>query len=49
MGLSSSGSIIAGGKGTAEDKFKALADAGVKTTQSLAEIGKALREVTGWS
>jgi len=42
------GAIIAGGKGTAEDKFKALQDAGVKTTQSLAEIGKVLREVTGW-
>jgi succinyl-CoA synthetase alpha subunit len=42
------GAIIAGGKGTAEDKFKALADAGVKTTKSLAEIGSALREVTGW-
>lgn len=42
------GAIIAGGKGTAEDKFKALADAGVKTTKSLAEIGAALREVTGW-
>ena len=42
------GAIIAGGKGTAEDKFNALEDAGVKTTQSLAEIGQALREVTGW-
>lgn len=42
------GAIIAGGKGTAEDKFRALEDAGVKTTKSLAEIGKVLREVTGW-
>jgi len=42
------GAIISGGKGTAEDKFKALEDAGVKTTKSLAEIGQALREVTGW-
>ena len=42
------GAIIAGGKGTAEDKFKALEDAGVKTTKSLAEIGSVLREITGW-
>ncbi|WP_038865674.1 succinate--CoA ligase subunit alpha [Vibrio jasicida] len=42
------GAIISGGKGTAEDKFTALEAAGVKTVKSLAEIGKGLREVTGW-
>jgi len=42
------GAIISGGKGTAEDKFAALESAGVKTVKSLADIGKALREVTGW-
>ena len=43
------GAIISGGKGTADEKFAALNDAGVKTVRSLAEIGKALKEVTGWS
>ncbi len=42
------GAIISGGKGTADDKFAALNDAGVKTVRSLADIGKALKEITGW-
>ncbi|MFM1895076.1 MAG: hypothetical protein RLZZ385_150 [Pseudomonadota bacterium] len=42
------GAIISGGKGTADEKFAALSDAGVKTVRSLAEIGNGLREVTGW-
>ncbi|MEE2893797.1 MAG: succinate--CoA ligase subunit alpha [Pseudomonadota bacterium] len=42
------GAIIAGGKGTADEKFAALEDAGVKTVKSLADIGDALAEITGW-
>lgn len=42
------GAIISGGKGTADEKFAALEDAGVKTVRSLAEIGEALKAVTGW-
>lgn len=42
------GAIISGGKGTADDKFAALQDAGVKTVRSLAEIGNGLKELTGW-
>ena len=42
------GAIIAGGKGTADDKFAALHEAGVHTTKSLAEIGNTLKKVTGW-
>ncbi|MFT4927317.1 MAG: succinyl-CoA synthetase alpha subunit [Phenylobacterium sp.] len=42
------GAIIAGGKGTADEKFAALEDAGVKTVRSLADIGVALKEKTGW-
>jgi succinyl-CoA synthetase alpha subunit len=42
------GAIISGGKGTADEKFAALEDAGVKTVRSLAQIADGLAEVTGW-
>ena len=42
------GAIIAGGKGTADEKFAALEAAGVATVKSLADIGVTLQEVTGW-
>ena len=43
------GAIIAGGKGTAAEKYEGLEQAGVKTVRSLAEIGTALGDVTGWT
>jgi succinyl-CoA synthetase alpha subunit len=42
------GAIISGGKGTAEEKFKALRAAGVHTVKSPAEIGLGVKEITGW-
>ncbi len=39
------GAIIAGGKGTADEKFAALEAAGVRTVRSLADIGDKMKEI----
>jgi succinyl-CoA synthetase alpha subunit len=39
------GAIIAGGKGTAADKYRALDEAGVRTVKSPAELGSAMSQL----
>jgi succinyl-CoA synthetase alpha subunit len=39
------GAIISGGKGTAEEKFKALERAGVRVEKNPAEIGRRVQEI----
>ena len=42
------GAIIAGGKGTAEEKYAALEAAGARTVRRLVDIGDALGEAISW-
>lgn len=41
------GAIIAGGKGTAAEKMKALSDAGIRVVKSPADIGQAMKDSLG--
>ncbi|RAL25277.1 succinate--CoA ligase subunit alpha [Lujinxingia litoralis] len=41
------GAIISGGKGTAEEKFKAMEEAGIAVSRSPAEIGETLKKALG--
>lgn len=39
------GAIISGGRGTAEEKMRALAEAGIKVVESPADVGEAMASV----
>jgi succinyl-CoA synthetase alpha subunit len=41
------GAIISGGQGRAEDKFRAMEEAGVHIVRSPAEMGRRMAEVLG--
>jgi hypothetical protein len=41
------GAIVAGGKGTAADKYAAFAAAGVRTVKSPAQLGSTINELLG--
>ncbi|MCM2257459.1 MAG: succinate--CoA ligase subunit alpha [Vicinamibacteria bacterium] len=41
------GAIISGGKGTADEKMKAMREAGIRVVKSPAEIGQAVKEALG--
>jgi succinyl-CoA synthetase alpha subunit len=41
------GAIIAGGKGTAAEKMRALSDAGIRVVNSPADIGSAMKDSLG--
>jgi succinyl-CoA synthetase alpha subunit len=41
------GAIVSGGRGTAAEKMRVLAEAGIRVVPTPAEIGRTVREVLG--